>query len=106
MTQEELSDELHAAQPQPDDVIYIERRGEAFAWACTGGDTTAHTWNLGEPLGLPDAWIYYSGPWPLDDLMRWESFFDELIEEMNSMARSAPRNRSRWPLGDPWPQRR
>jgi hypothetical protein len=56
MTREELSDELHAAQPQPDDVIYIERRGEAFAWACTGGDTTAHTWNLGEPLGLP-AWI-------------------------------------------------
>lgn len=103
MTRDELSAELRASQPQPDEVIYIERRGTAFAWASTGGDTHAHALNSGT-VGLPDAWIYYSGPWPLEDWARWQAFFDDLIDEMDSMAPGG--DRLRWPLGDPWPQRR
>jgi hypothetical protein len=103
MTRDELADELRATAPESDAVIYIERRGSEYDWERTGADTRAHV-NRSGSGALPDAWIYYSGPWPTESMDRWQEFFDDLLEEMDSMSHRV--ERSRWPLGDPWPQRR
>jgi hypothetical protein len=53
----------------------------------------------------PDVWIYYSGQWPTEERGsgRRRVFLDDLLEEMESMA--GGKDRCRWPLGKPWPQR-
>jgi hypothetical protein len=98
MTREELFAELSEAPPDPDDVVYIERRGTEFSWALTGPDLSHHMHSSGPTL--PDTWIYYSGPWPVEDSDAWLAFFDDLLDEMDAMAQSAPRRG--WPLRDPW----
>ena len=91
MTREELSDSLRAAKPELGDSLYIERRGEDYAWAeGMGLEFTEH---------LPDAWISYTGKWPVDDDTAWSRFFDDLIAELESMTGDA--DRCRWPLDDP-----
>lgn len=103
MTRDELADDLRAAEPQANEVIYIERRGTEFAWERSGADARVHLERSGTGA-LPDAWIYYSGPWPTESIDRWQTFFDDLLDEMDSMSHRV--ERGRWPLGDPWPQRR
>ena len=49
---------------------------------------------------LPDAWISYTGKWPVEDDTTWSRFFDDLIAELESMTGDA--DRCRWPLDDPF----
>jgi hypothetical protein len=91
LTREELSRALAAARPEAGGMIYLERRQEAYRWGTTApppGD---------DP---PEAWIFYTGDWPVDDEARWPAFFADLLAEMDSMV-GGP-DRCRWPLDDPW----
>ncbi len=89
-----------AARPQPGDVVYIERRGDAYSWKLTRPGETPSTDVLAGD-GSPEAWIYFSGAWPLDHPERLEAFFDDLLAELESMCNSA--DRCRWPLDQPYP---
>ena len=95
----EVFAEIRAARPSPGDVIYIERRGEEYAWRQTLADASVIALDAEK---LPDAWICYAGEWPLDDGERWGSFCDDLLAEMESTA-GGP-DRCRWSPDDPWPR--
>ncbi len=92
MTRDELSDALKAMAPDEGETLYIERRGEDYAWSEGNGLENAAT--------LPDAWISYTGRWPAHDDEAWRAFFADLIAELESMTGDA--DRCRWPLDDPW----
>jgi len=92
LTREALSDALLAARPQSGDMVYVERRGEAYRWG------TGPSGDGGKPA---EAWIYYTGDWPVGDPGRWQAFFTDLLAEMDSMV-GGP-DRCRWALDDPWP---
>jgi hypothetical protein len=94
----ELEKEILAARPDTGDLVYIERRGEDYRWARTSAGGTVETPEAG---GFPDAWMYYSGRWPVDDPEKVSAFFDDLLAEMDSMAGGA--DRCRWSPDDPWP---
>jgi hypothetical protein len=104
LTRKELISGILAAPPRGDDVVYIERRGEDYAWKCAALDVDMLS---GAPGGeiRPDVWIYYSGQWPAEDgePSTWRAFLDDLLEEMESMA--GGKDRCRWPLDEPWPHR-
>lgn len=92
MTREELSESLRAARPAMGDSLYIERRGDEYRWSEGNGLESVAT--------LPDAWISYTGRWPVDHDEEWREFFSDLIAELESMTGNA--DRCRWPLDDPW----
>jgi hypothetical protein len=95
----ELLDDIVAARPEAGELIYIERRGEDYRWTRTNpGDTV----DMPETGGFPDAWMYYSGRWPLDDPEKLPVFFEDLLAELESMTGAAP-DRCRWSPDDPWP---
>jgi hypothetical protein len=99
MDRTQLLAEIASAQVQPDDVLYLERRGDDYAWHLAQPDTASPP--PGEPG--PDAWMFYSGPWPQsrpDDL---PVFLEDLLAEMESMCGGA--DRCRWPLDQPYPVR-
>lgn len=102
MNRDELYKAILAARPGGDDVVYIERRGEDYAWRRMLQDTTVYA-----PAheNLPDVWIFYAGQWPANDGAPdlWRQFFDDLIEETESMAGGM--DRCRWPFDQPWPDR-
>jgi len=81
-------------------LVYIGRHGDEYTWSVLGGDAAA-------PHGdgpAPEAWLYYSGPWP-DAGLRPElndAFFDDLRAELESMTGDGA-DRCRWSLDDPWP---
>jgi len=97
MNRAELQEAIVAARPETGELIYIERRGDEYRWTRT---------NPGESVdspegGFPDAWMYYSGRWPLDEPAELPAFFDDLLAELESMTGGA--DRCRWSLDDPWP---
>jgi hypothetical protein len=92
VTLDELSDALRAVAPDEGESLYIERRGEVYAWSQGMGLESSST--------LPDAWISYTGKWPADDDEKWRALFADLIAELESMTGDA--DRCRWPLDDPW----
>lgn len=97
MNRAELQQAIAAARPEAGELIYIERRGDEYRWTRT---------NPGESVdspdgGFPDAWMYYSGRWPLDAPEELPAFFDDLLAELESMTGGA--DRCRWSLDDPWP---
>ena len=92
MTKDQLSDTLREMAPDEGETLYIERRGEGYAWSTGNGLENAAT--------LPDAWISYTGRWPVLDDEGWRAFFADLIAELESMTGDA--DRCRWPLDDPW----
>jgi hypothetical protein len=92
MTPEQLGTELRAAAPSTGELIYLERRGDDYRW--TRGQVQP-------PTDLPDAWIYFTGEWPVNDNERWVAFFDDLIAELDAMVIRG--DRCRWSLDDPWP---
>lgn len=103
MTREELFSAILAARPTGDDVVYVERRGEDYAWSRAPLDANMPSEGTGgEPK--PDVWIYYSGQWPAEngEPDRWRAFLDDLLDEMESMAGGM--DRCRWPLDEPWPR--
>lgn len=94
MTRDEFLDELGRLEVAEDDVVYLERRGDAYRWGFEGPR------NHRDDDVVPDAWIYYTGRWPTSGLARGP-FLDDLLSEMDSMVSSD--DRCRWPLDDPWP---
>jgi len=93
----ELLDEILAARPEAGELVYIERRGDDYRWARTSPGDAVET-----PEGsFPDAWMYYSGKWPLDQPDKVPAFFDDLLAELESMTGGA--DRCRWSPVDPWP---
>lgn len=102
MTREELISNIEAARPSGDDVVYVERRGEEYAWKRTPLGAAASADGLGGEA-RPDVWIYYTGQWPSGDgdSRQWRLFLDDLLDEMESMAGGF--DRCRWPLDEPWP---
>jgi hypothetical protein len=93
-----LQDQIVTARPEAGELVYIERRGEDYHWSRTNpGDEVAAP----DPGGFPDAWMYYSGTWPLDSPEKLPAFFDDLLAELESMTGGA--DRCRWSPDDPWP---
>lgn len=104
MTRKELISGILAARPRGDDVVYIERRSEDYAWKCAPLDADMLSGRPGGEI-RPDVWIYYTGQWPAEDgePSTWRAFLDDLLEEMESMA--GGKDRCRWPINEPWPHR-
>ncbi len=97
MTRDELLASIVAACPGRDDLVYLERTGDAYAWRMVAaGEVAAQE-------AAPDVWMSFSAAWPLDDPDRLHVFFDDLLAELESMAGGA--NRCRWPIDEPWPHR-
>jgi hypothetical protein len=113
MDRTRLLAEISAARAQPDDVLYLERWGQDYRWSllAPGAMPAAVTQPPAEPPGPagpggpgnPDAWMFYSGPWPTDHPADLPEFLDELLAEMDSMCGGA--DRCRWPLDQPYPLR-
>ena len=98
MDREQLLSSLLAADPQPGDLVYVERRGDSYSWNLTGdGDTPATP-----DAGLADTWIYYSWQRSLGDAGAARAMLDDLLAEMESMTGAGP-DRCRWPLDQPYP---
>jgi len=94
---DELFRSIVAARPGRDDILYLERRGSAYAWRMVvdgSGQEQSGT-------SFPDAWMYFSAKWPLDDADLLQAFFDDLLAELESMGGGV--DRCRWPLDEPWP---
>ncbi len=96
MNRDELVAELMADLPEAGELVYIERRGDDYMWHHTDADTIVSGTDGG--ASLPDAWIYYSGPWPTQDPDRVSAFFDDMFAELG-----AGEDRCRWSIDDPWP---
>jgi hypothetical protein len=92
MTPEQLAEELRTAAPETGEMVYVERRGDGYHWA-RGEVPPADT--------LPDAWLYFTGDWPVADDERWKAFFDDLLAELDTMVTGG--DRCRWSPDDPWP---
>ena len=101
MTRDELFADMVAARPEHGELIYVERRGEEYAWSRVDRD--------GPPAETPtlygDVWMFYAVQWRLDDPDTWGPFFDDLLEEMESMITGSSVDRCRWPANDLWPRR-
>lgn len=94
---DELRAGILASPPDPGDLVYVSQHGTDYSWSVLG-DGTEPPHGGSSP---PDAWIYYSGPWPVDDPSRQAAFFDDLRAELESMTGNS--DRCRWPLDEPWP---
>lgn len=97
MDREELLTSILTADPQPGDLVYLERRGSSYGWrpASDGG-----------PPSVPDpadSWIYYSLQRTLSDRDAAGALLDDLLAEMESMT-GCGADRCRWPLDEPWPR--
>jgi hypothetical protein len=101
MDRARLLAEISEAGPGPDDVVFLQRCGDDYQWSrLEPGSAPEFTW--GQPTGSgPDAWIYYSGPWPFDRPEDLPGFMEDLLAEMESMCGGA--DRCRWPLDQPYP---
>jgi hypothetical protein len=98
MTRDELLASIVAARPDRDDIVYVERRGDAYDWRMVHvGDI----YSVAASTAAPDVWMSFSAAWPFDEPDRLPGFFDDLLAELESMADTA--DRCRWPLSEPWP---
>ena len=96
MTRDELFASIVAARPGRDDLVHIQRCGEAYEWRMV----TAL--QIPSAATAPDVWMSFSAAWPLDEPTRLRAFFDDLLAELESMADTA--DRCRWPIDEPWPE--
>jgi hypothetical protein len=106
MNRDELFASIVAARPDRDDMVYLERRGQDYAWRIVpvdGMPVTAAPDGSAAPDGpvAPDVWMSFSVAWPVDEPDRMRAFFDDLLAELESMA--DPADRCRWPIDEPWP---
>ncbi len=95
MDRDQLCAALVAARPGLGDTVYVERRGDAYAWHRVGSEPVE------VPPELPDAWIYYSWQWDPDATPDAQAVIDDLLAEMDSMTGGV--DRCRWSVDDPWP---
>lgn len=96
MDREQLLRTILTADPQPGDLVYVERRGDSYAWHGAVDDE----WQA--PQNAADAWIYYSWQRTIGDHESARAMLDDLLAEMESMIGSGA-DRCRWPLDEPWP---
>jgi hypothetical protein len=103
MDRTRLLAEMAAAQAPPEDVLYLERLGEDYRWRFVppGAVQAGSGQQPGERA--PDAWMFYSGPWPAGTPAERSRFAEDLLAEMESMCGGA--DRCRWPLDQPYPVR-
>lgn len=101
MTPDEVFEDIAGAKPAAEEMIYLARTGDDFAWRSIAP---------GEPMGtspegsFPDAWIFNAVSWPTGaDLEDQRAFFNDLLEEMESSFGGA--DRCRWAMDDPYPHR-
>jgi hypothetical protein len=94
MTRDELFASIVAARPGRDDLVYLERSGDAYAWHLVATDSMASS------TSTADVWMSFSAAWPFDEPARPRVFFDDLLAELESMAETA--DRCRWPADEPW----
>ena len=96
-----LLTDLAGARIAPGEVVYLERRGDGYGWRRLTPGTVPGP-SPADPDGpLPDAWMFYSGPWPADRPADVPAFLEDLLAEMESMADGS--DRCRWPLDQPYP---
>ena len=100
MNREELFASIVAARPGRDDLVYLERRGDAYDLRIVPVEGPAAEWPSATATD-PDVWMSFSAAWPTHDVARLRAFFDDLLAELESMADTA--DRCRWPLHEPWP---
>ena len=100
MDRGELLVAIADARPGPADVVYVERRGEAYSCRVTGPEEDLLLG--GGAAEFPEVWIYWSGDWPADDPDRQRELFDDLLEEMETMITGG--DRCRWSPEEPWPR--
>ncbi len=74
-------------RPGPDDVTYVERRGDEYRCWLVGAGASAPPAVDGDP----DSRINFSGPWPLDQPDALLAFVDDMLAEMESMLGGADR---------------
>ncbi|MCW2687932.1 MAG: hypothetical protein JWR37_2822 [Mycobacterium sp.] len=96
MDREQLLSTILTADPQPGELVYVERRGDSYAWR------SAHDGEWHTPADHADAWIYYSWQRALADRESAGRMLDDLLAEMEAMTGAAT-DRCRWPLNEPWP---
>jgi hypothetical protein len=102
MDRARLLADIAAARANPDDVLYLERQGEDYRWRFLDqGGLVAATAESGAAEPGPDAWMFYSGPWPANQPDDLPVFLDELLAEMESMCGGI--DRCRWPIDQPYP---
>jgi hypothetical protein len=103
MDRTRLLAELAAAEPGPEGVLYLERLGEDYRWRfeAAGSMQVAVSQQPGDRA--PDAWMFYSGPWPGGGPAGLPRFVEDLLAELESMCGGA--DRCRWPLDQPYPMR-
>lgn len=97
MDREQLLTTIVSADPQPGDLVYVERRGDSYAWH----RATDREWQL--PPDPADSWIYYSWQRAIDDHTTARQMLEDLLAEMESMT-GCGADRCRWPLDEPWPR--
>lgn len=95
MDRDELFSALAQARPEPEDMVYVERRGPAYAW-----HRVVPGVELPQSSAGADVWMYFSANWPRDDPERFAAFCADMLAEMESMAGG---DRCRWPLSEPYP---
>jgi hypothetical protein len=95
VTRDELFASIVAAGPGRDDLVYLERLGDAYHWRMV---TDAE---MPSSATAPDVWMSFTADWPLHEPARLRAFFDDLLAELESMANTA--DRCRWPVDEPWP---
>ena len=100
--------EIAAARAGPGEVLYLERLGADYRWRLVPAGALPAVplpagpgQQPGEPA--PDAWMFYTGPWPEGPPAGLADFAEELLAEMESMCGGA--DRCRWPLDQPYPMR-
>lgn len=85
----------------PEDVVLLERRGDDYRWSRLEAGAVPDLARERRGDAEPDAWIFYSGPWPSGQPEDLPRFLEDLLAEMESMCGGA--DRCRWPLDDPYP---
>jgi len=93
---EQLLSTILTADPQPGELVYVERRGDSYSWH-REGDGEQPT-----PPDPADAWIYYSWQRVLGKRETASAMLDDLLAEMETMT-GCGGDRCRWPLDEPWP---
>jgi hypothetical protein len=103
MDRAQLLAQITEAGPGPQDAVLLERRGDDYRWTrLEPGVAPDLSWGQ-RPESSPDAWIFYTGPWPAGRPADLPAFLEDLLAEMESMCGGA--DRCRWPLDQPYPVR-
>jgi hypothetical protein len=102
MDRAQLLAEISGAGTDPQGGVFVERRGDDYRWSRFGPAAVPDPAGRQGPGSGPDAWLFYSGPWP-DRPEDLPGFLEDLLAEMESMCGGA--DRCRWPLDQPYPIR-